>query len=154
MRAELAERARVAHQPQRHPAADAHADLVRVEAADRDGAAHGAEPVPPLHVRLGRVVEHVHRPRDEAERLADAPEPLAGVGHEAPQLDAGQPGGLDVVEGHARAEAAEALRPPGERVRREAEAAGLVHRADDAGGVEALVVDRLVDPEREVVVVA
>jgi hypothetical protein len=37
-------------------------------------------------------------------------------------------------------------------VRCEAEAAGGAHRGADAGGVEAGVVDLLVDPEREVVV--
>ena len=55
------ERAVVGHHAHRHEGADALAELVRVEAADRDHTPLAAELVPAAHVPLGRMVEHARR---------------------------------------------------------------------------------------------
>src|SRR5436305_12748983 len=127
----------VGHQPNRDPVSDADADLMCVDSAERDATPSPAEVVPQIQVPAGRVVDEAARRGHEAQKLADAVQPLGAVGHEAPKLDAGVAGALEVAPGHAARAAPEALGPLRERVRQEAEAAGLVHAIDDLLGTEA-----------------
>ena len=98
------------------------------------------------------MIERALRRDDEAQDVADALRRLRGVGDEAPQLDAVQAVAVEPVEGHSLADALEAPRAPRPRVRREADPARVCDRPADRVCVEALVVDRLVEPEREQVV--
>ncbi len=86
VRADEAKRATVGHDPQRHEAADALAELMGVETAERHHAAPAAELVPRPHVALGRMLQRAPRREDEAQQAGNAVHGLAGVVDEAPQL--------------------------------------------------------------------
>ena len=149
--AKEAEGAVVGHQPEGHERADALADLVCVQAADRYHAPAAAEPVPLAHVALRRVLEHAARRDNEAQRLREALEGLGGIGHEAPELDAVERVGVERGERHAVTRALEAARAAREGVGRERETARRADCAQDAVGVE-LVVDLGVHAEGQAVV--
>ena len=148
VRADVPERALVRHQPQRHPPPDADPDLVRVEPADRHDGPLPAQLVPRAHVALGRMVDVAVGRRQEPDDVAPALDRLAGVVHEAPQLEP-----LDAVKVAERDPAPlEQLRSLRERMRREAEAALCLDRLAHLGGRAPDLLDDRVDPEREVVV--
>ena len=75
---------------------------------------------------------------------------LPGVVREAPELDPVEGVAVEPAERHAGP--LEARRALGERMRGEAEAAGVADRPRDPAGVEAAVADLLVDAEGQVVV--
>jgi hypothetical protein len=150
VRADEPERAVVGHDAQRDDGTDTLAELVRVEAADRDDAPLAAELVPAANVGFRRMVEDPPGRGEEADQGRDAADALTGVGGEAPQLDAVHGLAVEAPERHSRA--LEADRALGERVRREAEAARVPHRARDRARVEAAMADLLVDSEGQVVV--
>ena len=154
VRAQVAERALVGHQPQRHAAANADADLVGVDATERDATAPRAQAVPLVEVAPRRMVEEPAGRGDEREQLADAVDAFGGVGHEAPQLDARVALGVEVAPRHPRAAALEALGSLRERVREKAEATSGLDARDDLRRRQVAVVDGLAQAEREVVVLA
>src|SRR5436189_294192 len=115
VRVQLLERALVTHEPQRHPAGDAYAELVRVEPADRGHAARLAEAVPLAQVGGRRATDRALRRPDHAREVADATDALAGVVEERPELDAVQAVGVAELD----APSPEAFRAARERVRAE-----------------------------------
>ena len=129
VRAQIAERAPVGHQPQRHAAA---------RRGSRSGARRRRRA--PTQRRRRQSRSHSSRlrrggwsrnrcgRRDERSRSRDAVRRVSAVSvDEAPQLDARVAVGLEVVPRHPLAAAPEALRPARERMCREAEPARLVH---------------------------
>ena len=149
---QLPEGSLVAHQAH-DAAADAKAELVGVQAADPHHALRGPEAIPLAQVAPGRMGHVALGARDEPDRLADAGQLLAVVGHEAPHLEAVE--GVEVLPLHALAQgphAGEALGPGGEGMGGEAHAAAGAHGLGDLAGRQPAVVEHGVEPEGEHVV--
>src|SRR5437588_354930 len=153
VRAQLLEAPRVAHQAHDEPVGNALPYLVSVQPADSDHAAPArVQPVPLAAVLLRRSGREALGVGEEPQRVADRPDRLALVGHEAPHLDAGESLAVEVAPRHRLGP--EALGSAREGVRGEAEPACVGDRADDLRRSHPAVVDRLLEPEREVVVAA
>jgi hypothetical protein len=96
------------------------------------------------------VVEDTARRGEEPDQRGDARDALPGVVREAPELDPVERVAVEPAVRHPGTP--EADRSLGERVRREAEPAAVADSPRDRAGVEAAVLDVLVEPEREQVV--
>jgi hypothetical protein len=121
---------------------------VSVEAADRDDRPLPAELVPRAQVAFRRMVHVAVRRDEELDDVAPPVDRLAGVVHEAPQLEPRE--AVEVAEGDPAP--LEEPRPLGEGMRSEAEPALSFDRLTDLlRGLPALL-DHPVDPEGEVVV--